>query len=330
MTMRNERAEEIRNKYFPALNEGFVALKDWMGGDADIVDAARVSYGAGTKKVSDDRTLIRYLKRNRHTSPLEQVELKFHMKLPIFVARQLVRHRTAALNEYSGRYSLMPMLFYTPTEQDFALQSKTNKQGRGEQASHELYEATVNCWEDRRADAAEDYAHLVSEGVARELARIDLPLSTYTEWYWKIDLHNLMHFLGLRSDSHAQKEIRVFSDIMAGMAMRVAPHAMQAWFDYDFASMRLSRMEIIALQMHIGCIAKEGPATNGELWATLGMSKREQEEFGAKLTRLEMHIPSPDDGKFPFELDISKAVAPEVFFERAQAAVPDIDKVDQS
>lgn len=328
--MMNERAEEIRNKYFPALDEGFVALKDWMGCDADIVEAAQTSYGAGTKKASDDRTLLRYLRRHRHTTPYEMVELKFHMKLPIFVARQLIRHRTASVNEYSGRYSLMPMLFYTPAEEDFALQSKTNKQGRGELALRPLYDRAVSWWKGDRAETSRTYTQLASEGVARELARIDLPLSTYTEWYWKIDLHNLMHLLGLRSDSHAQKEIRVFSDIMAGMAQRVVPHAMQAWFDYDFASMRLSRMEIIALQMHIGCIAKEGPATNGELWASLGMSKREQEEFGAKLTRLEMYIPSPDDGKFPFELDISKAVSPEFFFERAQAAVPDIDKVEQA
>ncbi len=324
--MKSSQAEEIRNLYFPALDEGFVALKDWMGGDDDVVEAARTSYGFGTKKTSDDQTVLRYLKRNRHTTPFEMVELKFHMKLPIFVARQLIRHRTASVNEYSGRYSLMPMLFYMPTEQDFGLQSTTNKQGRGEQAGAELYAHAHDMWSVNRQNASEDYKNLVSNGVARELARIDLPLSTYTEWYWKIDLHNLMHFLGLRSHSHAQKEIRVFSDIMAGMARRVAPQSMQAWFDYDFAAMRFSRMEVEALRWCLGDSRRPQP----EVLQSFGMSKREIGEFNTKLERLSLSIPSPDDGKFPFELDVSQGKPASFFLERAQAAVPDIDKTDGS
>jgi thymidylate synthase (FAD) len=267
--------------------------------------------------------LLRYLRRHRHTTPYEMVELKFHMKLPIFVARQLIRHRTASVNEYSGRYSLMPMLYYMPTEQDFALQSTTNKQGRGEQASTELYERARDSWAAGRHNASLEYAHLVSKGVARELARIDLPLSTYTEWYWKIDLHNLMHFLSLRSHSHAQKEIRVYSDLMAGMAHRVAPMALEAWFDYDFAGMRLSRMEIEALRFCLGDSRRPDP----EVLQQFGMSKREIEEFNQKLARLELRSPSPGDNDFPFQLDLEKGMPSTFFHERALNAVPDIDKV---
>ncbi|NIP81529.1 MAG: FAD-dependent thymidylate synthase, partial [Gemmatimonadetes bacterium] len=208
-------AEEILGGYFPVLDHGFVALVDYMGSDEDIERAARVSYGYGTRKVSQTRGLVRYLRRHKHTTPSEMVELKFHVCMPIFVARQWIRHRTANVNEYSGRYSLMPLLFYTPGSDDFALQSADNKQGRLPRgADPELYREAVQRWEATRRRAADDYEWLVGQDVARELARIDLPLSTYTQWYWKIDLHNLLHFLTLRADPHAQYEIRAYAEVM--------------------------------------------------------------------------------------------------------------------
>jgi thymidylate synthase (FAD) len=176
-------AEEILGGYFPVLDHGFVALVDYMGSDEDIERAARVSYGYGTRKVSQTRGLIRYLRRHMHTTPSEMVELKFHVCMPIFVARQWIRHRTANVNEYSGRYSLMPLLFYTPARAEFALQSGDNKQGRLPVGADEaLHREAVSRWEEARQQAGADYEWLVARDVARELARIDLPLSTYTQW----------------------------------------------------------------------------------------------------------------------------------------------------
>ncbi|NNF27391.1 MAG: FAD-dependent thymidylate synthase, partial [Gemmatimonadetes bacterium] len=192
-------AEEILGGYFPVLDHGFVALVDYMGTDDSVERAARVSYGYGTRKVSRTRGLIRYLRRHLHTTPSEMVEFKFHCAMPMFVARQWIRHRTASVNEYSARYSLMPLLFHRPDEAQFGLQSAVNNQGRAlGTASREVYDEAVRRWDAIRAQAAEGYAWMVEENVAREIARIDLPLSTYTQWYWKIDLHNLLHFLTLR------------------------------------------------------------------------------------------------------------------------------------
>jgi len=215
------------------LDKGFVRLVDSMGGDDAIVQAARVSYGQGTSKVSQDRGLIRYLMRHRHTTPFEMVEFKFHCKMPIFVARQWVRHRTANINEYSLRYSEARDEFYYPEPENIQFQSALNKQGRsGEVPFKENSERSFTL-----------YQELNKAGVARELARSLLPVNIYTEWYWKNDLHNLLHFIGLRSDSHAQYEIRVFSDAMAHYVKEKAPFAWEAYQDYVVHGMRFSKIE---------------------------------------------------------------------------------------
>ena len=239
----NPAAEEILGGYFPVLDHGFVSLVDYMGSDEDVERAARVSYGFGTRKVSQTRGLVRYLRRHRHTTPSEMVEFKFHCAMPMFVARQWIRHRTASVNELSARYSLMPLLFYTPRQDQFELQSRSNKQGREGGAPQEVYQEAVRRWEKLRADAGGTYSWMLEEDVARELARIDLPVSTYTQWYWKIDLHNLLHFLSLRVDSRAQWEIQQFGRVIAGMIKRVAPLSYEAWVDYDLGSEPLTRVE---------------------------------------------------------------------------------------
>ncbi|MEO5768704.1 MAG: FAD-dependent thymidylate synthase, partial [Polyangia bacterium] len=236
-------AEEILGLYFPVLDHGFVSLNDYMGGDECIERAARVSYGYGTRKQSQTRGLLRYLRRHKHTTPSEMVELKFHCCMPIFIARQWIRHRTANVNEYSGRYSLIPMLFYTPEEAQLQTQSKRNNQGRsGSPVTAQVHTEAVRQWSASRAAVTAGYEWMTGQEVARELARIDLPLSTYTQWYWKIDLHNLLHFLTLRVDGHAQWEIQEFGRVMAGMLKRVAPLSYEAWIDYDVCGAPLSRM----------------------------------------------------------------------------------------
>jgi len=314
----NPAAEEILGGYFPVLDHGFVALIDYMGGDESIERAARVSYGAGTRKVSQTRGLIRYLRRHHHTTPSEMVELKFHCAMPMFVARQWIRHRTASVNEYSGRYSLMPLLFYRPESQNFSRQSDRNMQGReGEAAPESLYREAVTRWEESRSRASADYAWLVGEEVARELARIDLPLSTYTQWYWKIDLHNLFHFLTLRAAPNAQWEIQEFARIMAGMLKRVAPLSFEAWVDYNFAAEPLSRGEIATLARLLepgesGVRARPGAGeVSAENMKDLGLSPREIRELREKL----MPEPVPD-----FELDLARMkTAGEVEAEMYQA-----------
>ncbi|MFQ5454304.1 MAG: FAD-dependent thymidylate synthase, partial [Candidatus Zixiibacteriota bacterium] len=207
--VKNKEADILLDKEFKILDYGFVRLIDYMGSDESIVQAARVSYGAGTKKLSEDRGLIRYLMRQKHTTPFEMVELKFHVKLPIFVARQWIRHRSANVNEYSGRYSIMKEEFYLPAADDIRFQSTVNKQGRSDKdVPDELKAKLLDYLKQSQKEAYVNYSRFVEEGLARELARINLPLSLYTEWYWKIDLHNLFHFLRLRMDPHAQKEIQ--------------------------------------------------------------------------------------------------------------------------
>lgn len=296
-------AEEILNRYIPVLDHGFVALKDYMGGDDAVEEAARVSYQSGTRTTSDQRTLIRYLRRHRHTSPSEQVEVKLHVGMPIFVARQLVRHRTFSINEISGRYSLMPLLFYTPQPDQMRPQSSTNKQGRsGAPVSLDRYERAVEDWRDLRARAVATYEGLTAGDVAREIARIDLPLSTYTSWVWKADLHNLFHMVGLRADPHAQWETRVFANVIAGVIQRIAPLSFEAWIDYEFCGVRFSRMERIAmLRMIAGHFRRPEDACHA-----LGMSGREVEEFGAKMAADPRDKPS-------FSLDLSSAKDPEHF-----------------
>ena len=225
------------------LDKGFVRLVDSMGGDDAIVQAARVSYGRGTSKVSQDRGLIRYLMRHRHSTPFEMVEFKFHCKMPIFVARQWVRHRTANINEYSLRYSEARDEFYYPDPENIQFQSALNKQGRMGEVTPELKQKVQDYFKEISERSFAIYAELNQAGIARELARSILPVNLYTEWYWKNDLHNLLHFIGLRSDSHAQYEIRVFSDAMAESVKAVAPFAWEAYQDYIVKGMRFSRIE---------------------------------------------------------------------------------------
>ena len=225
------------------LDKGFVRLVDSMGGDDAIVQSARVSYGKGTSKLSQDRGLIRYLMRHRHTTPFEMVEFKFHCKMPIFVARQWVRHRTANINEYSLRYSEARDEFYFPDPNHIEFQSAVNKQGRMGEVDNELKMKVQAYFKEISDRSFEIYSELNEAGVARELARAILPVNLYTEWYWKNDLHNLLHFIGLRSDGHAQYEIRVFSDAMASYVKKVAPFAWEAYQDYVVKGMRFSKIE---------------------------------------------------------------------------------------
>ena len=237
-------AENILYKPYNCLDHGFVRLVDYMGGDSSIVQAARVSYGKGTKKVSDDRALIRYLMRHEHNTPFEMVELKFHAKMPIFVARQWIRHRTASVNEISGRYSDLEAEFYIPLLEDLGLQSKNNKQGREGYLEPKKAEFVRKLLIDDALNDAEHYKLLQETGLARELSRIGLGLNVYTQWYWKIDLHNLFHFLKLRKDSHAQKEIRVYADIMGDITSKVVPFAYESFEDYKLNETKLSRLEV--------------------------------------------------------------------------------------
>ncbi len=319
----NPAAEEILGGYFPVLDHGFVALVDYMGSDEDVERAARVSYGYGTRRTSQTRGLVRYLRRHRHTTPSEMVELKFHVAMPMFVARQWIRHRTASVNEYSARYSVLPLLFYTPGRDDFALQSDANRQGRGEGAPEEVYREAVRRWGAIRRDAGDGYAWMLEEDVARELARIDLPLSTYTQWYWKIDLHNLLHFLSLRVDPHAQWEIRAFGQVMAGIVKRVAPLSYEAWVDYDLVGRPLSRGELDVLSRLLeptpegGVRAREGAALDPGALAEAGLSKREVRELLEKLRP----PPRPD-----FDLDLESMRNAEDVAAEMEKAVPSVER----
>jgi len=322
----NPQAEEILGGYFPVLDHGFVSLVDYMGSDDSIERAARVSYGYGTRKSSATRGLIRYLRRHRHSTPSEMVELKFHCAMPMFIARQWIRHRTASVNEYSGRYSLMPLLFYTPDEEHFNVQSETNNQGRGEQAEKAIYQESLSRWESIREAAAGGYQWMVGEDVAREIARIDLPLSTYTQWYWKIDLHNLLHFLSLRVDPHAQYEIRAYAEVIAGIVKRVAPISYEAWLDYDLGGRPLSRGERIALARLLeadeeGVAARDGARLSTDDLAEAGLSAREAREFAAKLA---------PPAELDFELDLSRMRPAEEVEEEMAKAVPAIESTPSS
>jgi len=234
---------QVPEEAIKCLDKGFVRLVDSMGGDDAIVQAARVSYGQGTSKVSQDRGLIRYLMRHRHTTPFEMVEFKFHCKMPIFVARQWVRHRTANINEYSLRYSEARDEFYFPDPEHIQFQSALNKQGRSGEVPLELKQKVLDYFKKISKRSFTMYQELNEAGIARELARSLLPVNIYTEWYWKNDLHNLLHFIGLRSDRHAQYEIRVYSDAMAEFVKAVAPFSWEAYQDYVVHGMRFSRIE---------------------------------------------------------------------------------------
>ncbi len=245
-------AEEILDKEFPCLDHGFVRLVDYMGTDESIVQAARVSYGHGTKKIHQDRGLIRYLFRHKHTSPFEMVEFKFHCKMPIFVARQWIRHRTASVNEYSLRYSKAIDCFYIPSVDNIRFQSKTNRQGRSDESvPAELQQQVLDVIKRHIHHSWADYEKLEEKNIARELARMHLPINLYTEWYWKIDLSNLMHFLKLRLDEHAQYEIRVYALAIADIVKKVAPITWEAFEDYSLYARELSRQEMELLMKFI-------------------------------------------------------------------------------
>lgn len=244
-----EEAEKILDQSFPVLDKGFVRLVDYLGGDQRIVQSARVSYGEGTKSYRQDKGLINYLMRNDHTSPFEQVVFTFHVKAPIFVARQWVRHRTARMNEISGRYSVMRDEVYLPAEDSIALQSEDNKQGRkAEPVDSATAEKVRTILSDNAKATFEAYHELLDMGIAREISRINLPLSVYTEFYWQIDLHNLFHFLQLRLDGHAQAEIRAYAQTMFDIARKVCPIACEAFENHRLHGQSFSAREVEAIR----------------------------------------------------------------------------------
>lgn len=282
--------DSILGHSFPVLNHGFVRVIDYMGDDSAIVQAARVSYGAGTKSVSDDRGLIRYLMRHHHSTPFEMCEIKLHVKLPVFVARQWIRHRTANVNEYSARYSILDREFYVPDAANIAKQSPTNSQGRAEDTDDMRPEEIQEIMRKAANSAFDDYDLMIDDegyGVARELARINLPLSAYTQWYWKVDLHNLLHFLRLRCNPHAQYEIRVYADVIAKLLSQWVPLAMGAFEDYKLKAVTLSSMEFEALRRWIAMTYPDDPEYGGSGPVDLleGVSRRERDEFVARFTK---------------------------------------------
>lgn len=280
--------EEVLYEAFPLLDHGFVRVIDYMGDDGAVVQAARVSYGKGTRKVHEDRGLIHYLMRHRHTTPFEMCTIKFHVKLPIFVARQWIRHRTASVNEISARYSILDREAYIPAPEHLAAQSSVNRQGRGavlEGAQAAKVLALL------KADAAQTYDHyqamlneradgsVIDEdatGLARELARMNLTLNTYTQWYWSINLHNLMHFLTLRADSHAQYEIRVYADVMIDILHRWVPLTHEAFMEHRVGGASLSRTALAVVRRRLA-----GETVTQE---TAGLSAREWRELEALLS----------------------------------------------
>ena len=275
--------EKILYQVFPALDHGFVRVVDYMGDDQAIVQAARVSYGKGTSRVSEDRGLIRYLMRHRHSTPFEMCEIKLHVKLPMFIARQWIRHRTASINEYSARYSVLDKEFYIPEEKDLAVQSKLNKQGRGNILSPKDSEEALFLLKRDAEKSYETYEYLLNEnlkgevidenrdGLSRELARINLTLNTYTQWYWKTNLHNLMNFIFLRADSHAQYEIRVYADIIYKIMESWVPITAEAFNSYRSGSVELSAEAINVIKLML--------AGNKVDQKTSGLSLREWNEL---------------------------------------------------
>lgn len=280
--------EEILYEPIPVLDHGFVRVVDYMGNDSAIVQAARVSYGKGTKKVNQDAGLINYLLRHRHTTPFEMCEIKFHLKMPIFVARQWIRHRTANVNEYSARYSVLEKEFYIPSVEELAAQSSKNHQGRSDERLSDAEAARVI--EILKGDADQCYQHYEElmncsaegnildenrKGIARELARMNLPINIYTQWYWKIDLHNLMHFLHLRADAHAQYEIRVFAKAMLDVVQKWVPITYAAFMDHRAGATEISSKGMAVVKRMLN---GENPAFENS-----GMSKREWDELMEKL-----------------------------------------------
>jgi thymidylate synthase (FAD) len=275
----------MKNKYFPVLDYGFVALKDSMGSDEDIEQAARISYGKGTRKKSDTRNLIRYLMRHKHTSPFEMCELKFHVRVPMDCWRQWIRHRTASVNEYSSRYSEVPFLCQKTPANLWRLQNVVNKQG----SSGYLVEENGGEFCGKVLTEEETYLqklsyicydHRLKAGVAREQARKDLPLSIYTEAFWKIDLHNLLHFLNLRCQTNAQEEIRKYANVIAGIVKKLYPITFEAWYDYTFTAKTFTQTEFYLMRIYREQIY-EGFEAEAR---SVGLSSREIDELVEKLT----------------------------------------------
>ena len=281
--------EELLYQALPVLDRGFVRVIDYMGDDGAVVQAARVSYGRGTKKVSEDRGLIHYLLRHRHSTPFEMCEIKFHVKLPIFVARQWIRHRTANVNEYSARYSVLDNEFYIPAPEQLAAQSSANRQGRGDVLEGAEAQRVLTLL---REDAAQAYAHYEEmlneredgsrldesrQGLARELARMNLSLNFYTQWYWKTDLHNLLHFLSLRADPHAQYEIRVYAERMLDVVAKWVPITHEAFLQHRLHAVTLSAAAMAAVKRMLA-----GETVTPE---NSGLGKREWAELQAVLAR---------------------------------------------
>ncbi|RJL05132.1 FAD-dependent thymidylate synthase [Paracoccus aestuarii] len=257
------------------LDHGLVRVIDYMGDDAAICQAARVSYGKGTKSVQNDEGLIRYLMRHWHSTPFEMCEVKFHVKLPVFVARQWIRHRTANVNEYSARYSILDREFYIPAPEHLAAQSSQNNQGRGEVLQGEEAQRVLDLLREDAMRSYDSYESMLSQegqqGLSRELARMNLPANIYTQWYWKVDLHNLLHFLRLRADSHAQYEIRAYADLMCDITQAWVPAAFAAFQDYRMNAVSLSAQGVAALKRRL--------AGEDVTQQNSGMGAREWREF---------------------------------------------------
>jgi len=276
--------EEILYKPIKVLDHGFVRVIDYMGDDSAVVQAARVSYGRGTKKSLQDKGLINYLMRHRHTTPFEMCDIKFHIKLPIFIARQWIRHRTASINEYSARYSILSNEFYLPDRENLTPQSSTNKQGRSSEALPEdialrvlstIKEDSLRCYKNYVAMMNQDEeGNIIDEdnvGITRELARINLTLNHYTEWYWKINLHNLLHFLALRADSHAQYEIRVYAEVMLDIVKAWVPFVYEAFIEHRKNGANISKTGLEIVRKMV-----KGEKVDQE---SSGLSKREWDEL---------------------------------------------------
>ena len=275
--------EKILYEAIPVLDHGFVRVVDYMGDDTSIVQSARVSYGKGTKKVSTDSGLIKYLMRHRHSTPFEMCEIKYHIKLPIFIARQWIRHRTANVNEYSARYSIMDKEFYVPSKENLAAQSTNNRQGRGNLINGTQADGILKILKEDAERNYQHYEEMLNEkydgtiiddkkqGLARELARMNLTLNSYTQWYWKTDLLNLLNFLALRADSHAQFEIREYADVMMNTVKKWVPTTYDAFIDYRVGGMELSAKGKIVIQKMI-----KGEKCDIE---SSGLSKREWNEL---------------------------------------------------
>jgi len=286
--------EKVLYEAIPVLDHGFIRVIDYMGDDSSIVQSARVSYGKGTKKVSTDEGLIKYLMRHRHSTPFEMCEIKYHVKLPIFIARQWIRHRTANVNEYSARYSILDKEFYLPAKEQLAAQSQSNRQGRGDVLQGKQAEDVLNILKDDATRTYDNYEKLLNErfdgtkidenkvGLARELARMNLTLNTYTQWYWKTDLLNLLNFLFLRADNHAQYEIRVYADKMLDTVKKWVPITYQAFMDYRVGAAEISSKGLKVIKSMIS-----GKNVGQE---ESGLSKREWNELMEKLDKKDLLV----------------------------------------